>query len=184
MISLYKLYNSLCPKNRPTHSFYLTPFAKLKRDCWYKGSPVGHGKLAEVVPRLMKSAVMEGYFTNHSLHVTAATRMYDAQLGEATIMSRTGHCSVDGARAYKRTSEKLSKLYSAVLNTQKKQKLERIPEKKSGVAGSENTAPEVSPFASHSAILVFNLAGPLREQRGPGTSFMRKACKNIVGEVN
>ena len=65
-------------------------------------------------------------------------------------MSRTGHHSVDGVRAYKRTSEKLRELSSAVLNTQKKQKLEPIPEsadKKSDVAGSENTAPEVSPFA-------------------------------------
>ena len=67
LISLYKLYNSLCPKNRLAHSFYLTPLAKPKKDCWYKASPVGHGKLAEVVPRLMKSAGIEGYFTNHSL---------------------------------------------------------------------------------------------------------------------
>ena len=150
LISLYKLHNSLCPKNRPAHSFYLTPLAKLKKDCWYKASPVGHGKLAEVVPRLMKSAGIEGYFTNHSLRVTAATRTYDAQLDEATIMSKTGHRSVDGVRAYKRTSEKFRELSSAVLNTQKKQKLEPIPEsadKKSDVAGSENTAPEVSLFA-------------------------------------
>ena len=156
LISLYKLYNSLCPKNRPAHSFfYLTPLAKPKKDCWYKASPVGHGKLAEVVPRLMKSAVMEGYFTNHSLHVTAATRMYDAQLDEATIISRTGHRFVDGVRAYKRTSEKLRELSSAVLNTQKKQKLEPIPgsaDKKSDVAGSENTAPVVSPFAKPPSI--------------------------------
>ena len=65
-------------------------------------------------------------------------------------MSRTGHRSVDGARAYERTSEKLRELSSAILNTQKKQKLEPISEsaeKKSDVAGSENTAPEVSPFA-------------------------------------
>ena len=37
-----------------------------------------------------------------------------------------------------------------ILSTQKKQKLDPIPEsveKKSDAAGSENTAPEVSPFA-------------------------------------
>ena len=87
-----------------------------KRIAGTKFSAVGHGKLAEVVPRLMKSAGIEGYFTNHSLRVTAATRMYDAQLDEATIMSRTGHRSVDGVRAYKRTSEKLREHSSAVLH--------------------------------------------------------------------
>ena len=65
--------------------------------------------------------------------------MYDAQLDEATVMNRTKYRSVDGVRAYKRTSEKLRELSSAVL------KLEPIPgsaEKKSDMAGSENTAPE------------------------------------------
>jgi len=44
-------------------------------ECWYKASPIGHCKLAEVVPGLMKSAGVKGYFTNHSLCVTAATLM-------------------------------------------------------------------------------------------------------------
>ncbi len=42
--------------------------------------------------------------------VTAMTRMYDAQVDEATIMSRTGHRSGDGVRAYKKTSDKLRDL--------------------------------------------------------------------------
>ena len=67
----------------------------------------------------MKAANIQGYFTNHSLRVTAATRMYDAQLDEATIMSRTGHRSVDGVRAYKRTTNRLQELSSAVLNDPK-----------------------------------------------------------------
>ena len=42
--------------------------------------------------------------------------MHDAQLDEATIMSRTGHCSVDGVRVYKRTTTVLQELPSAILN--------------------------------------------------------------------
>ena len=42
--------------------------------------------------------------------------MYDAQLDEATIMSRTGHHSVNGVRAYKRTTTALQELSSAILN--------------------------------------------------------------------
>ena len=48
----------------------------------------------------MKNASIPGYFTNHSLRVTAATRLYDAQVDEATIMEKTGHRSVEGIRTY------------------------------------------------------------------------------------
>ena len=44
-------------------------------NCWLKRMPLGHCKLAEVVPRLMKSASKPECFTNHSLCVTAATRL-------------------------------------------------------------------------------------------------------------
>ena len=64
----------------------------------------------------MKDANIQGYYTNHSLRATATTRMYDAQLDEATIMSRTGHHSVDGVRAYKRTTTVSQELSSAILN--------------------------------------------------------------------
>ena len=77
--------------------------------------PIGHNKLADTVPRLMREAGIEGYFTNHSLRATATTRLYDAQVDEASIMERTGHRSVNGVRTYKR-SEKLCELTSAVLN--------------------------------------------------------------------
>ena len=69
-----------------------------------------------MIPRLMKESNIKGYFTNHSLRASATTRMYDSQLDEATIMSRTGHCSVDGVRAYKRTTAVLQELSSSILN--------------------------------------------------------------------
>ena len=66
---LVRLYNSLCPTNRPANSFYLTPFVKPRYDCWYRATPMGHNKLADVIPRLMRSAGIKGYFTDHSLRV-------------------------------------------------------------------------------------------------------------------
>ena len=83
--------------------------------------PIGHNKLADTIPHLMRKAGIEGYFTNHFLQATATTRLYDAQVDEASIMERTGHQSVSGVRTYKR-SEKLCELTSAVLN----QDLKRI----------------------------------------------------------
>ena len=109
----------------PDHAFYLAPLSRPKENCRFKRTPLGHCKLAEVVPRLMKSAGILGYFTNHSLRATATTRLYDALVDEATIMERTGHRSTDGVRAYKRTSEKLKESSSNVLNQcEKKPKVE------------------------------------------------------------
>lgn len=45
------------------------PLTQAKDNIWFKQSPSGHCKLAEVVPRLMKSAGIPGYFTNQSLRV-------------------------------------------------------------------------------------------------------------------
>ena len=117
---LYKLYTSLCPADRPDSAFYLAPLTHPKENCWFKRVPLGHCKLAEVVPRLMRSASIPGYFTNHFLRVTAATRLYDAEVDEATIMDRTGHRSVEGIRTYKRASDKLKQLSSNVLNQNSK----------------------------------------------------------------
>ena len=83
---------------------------------WYSRIPIGHNKLADTVPRLMREAGIDGYFTNHSLRVTATTRLYDSQIDEASIMQRTGHRSVEGVRAYKRSSNKLCEVTSAILN--------------------------------------------------------------------
>jgi len=47
---------------------------------------------------------------------TSTTCMHDAQLDEASIMQHTGHGSVNGVHAYKRHTEKLEELTSAVLN--------------------------------------------------------------------
>ncbi len=64
----------------------------------------------------MKSASFTGYYTNHSLRASAATRMFTPGVDEQAIMSVTGHSSTDGVRAYKRISEQLKELTSDVLN--------------------------------------------------------------------
>ena len=63
----------------------------------------------------MKQAGSSGYFTNHSLRVSAATRLFESNVDEQLIMDRTGHSS-KGVRAYKQTTTKLCEVTSNILN--------------------------------------------------------------------
>ena len=67
--------------------------------------------------RLCKEAGLEGYKTNHSLRVTAATRLYNAGVDEQQIMQRTRHWSIEGVRLYKRTSEQQQEDVSSLLES-------------------------------------------------------------------
>ena len=102
--------------DRPDNAFYLRPLAKPKSDIWYQKSAVGHNMLANVIPRLFKQAGISGHFTNHSLRATAATRLFDAEVDEQLIMSRTGHSSNNGVRSYKHVTDQLREKTSNVLN--------------------------------------------------------------------
>ena len=67
--------------------------------------------LGKVISGVMKQAGFEGHYTNHSLRVSLATRLFDAQVDEQLIMSRTEHSSTDGVQA-----NKLKQVTSDVLN--------------------------------------------------------------------
>ena len=115
LIRLYKLYVSKCPVDRPDGAFYLKPLSKPTDTCWYQKTPVGHNVLQKTVRRLCESAGFDGYFTNHSLRATTATRLFEARVDEQLIMQQTGHTS-NAVRSYKRVGEKLRALTSDVLN--------------------------------------------------------------------
>ena len=91
--------------DRPASAFYLTPLAQPKGALWYSKTPLGHNMLGRIVTDMMKKAGYEGHYTNHSLRVSLATRLFDAQVDKQLIISRTGHSSTDGVRAYKKGLE-------------------------------------------------------------------------------
>ena len=55
---------------------------------------------------MMKQAGVPGRYTNHSLRVTAATRMFSCRVDEQIIKEKTGHRS-NAVWSYKRTDESL-----------------------------------------------------------------------------
>ena len=90
----------MCPKDRPDNAFYLKPLSNPKLDCWFCKVPLGHNVLQQVVPNFFKAAGIPGHYTNHSLRVTSATRLFEACVDEQLIMQRTGHSST-AVRTYK-----------------------------------------------------------------------------------
>ena len=107
-IHIYKTYMSRCPSDRPAGAFYLQPLSKPKSDTWFSKVPCGHNTLQKIVPKLLGLVGI--------LPPIAATRLFEGGVDEQLIMSRTGHSSREGVRAYKRTSTKLSEVTSDVLN--------------------------------------------------------------------
>ena len=57
----------------------------------YKASPNGHNSLSATVKKLTTLIGETGYFTNHSLRRTCATRLFQKRVDEQRNMAITGH---------------------------------------------------------------------------------------------
>ena len=104
-VTLFKRYLELLRENRPHYAFYFQPLKIPTPSCWYSKKPLGHHALRNTLSRLCKQAGITGYKSNHSQRATAATRLYRSGIDEQLVMERTGHCSLEGKRSYKRTSD-------------------------------------------------------------------------------
>ena len=110
LVRLYQKYVNLCPPEPKSDALYKYSLSEgNQRPCqWYSDKPVGVNSISKCVSNLVKQAGKEGHFTNHSLRVTAATRMFEGGIEEQLVKEKTGHRS-DAIRAYKRTSDSLMK---------------------------------------------------------------------------
>ena len=115
------LYKYFCKLSigRTCPALYLRPYTKFTPEKWYMNSPVGVNKLQGVVKQVCKDAGLDGYYTNHSLRSTAATRMYQSDTPEQVIQEITGHRSL-AVRSYKRTSNYQHKVASNSIFTEPK----------------------------------------------------------------
>lgn len=104
LLKLYELYLSKCDPKRPENIFYFRPKTTQNRNIWYTCSAIGHNTLAGTVKRMFDTAGIPGFFTNHSLRATAATRLYEASIDEQLITEVTGHRST-AVCSYKRSNE-------------------------------------------------------------------------------
>ncbi len=95
------------PKCNALYKYELPP-GRVTAHTWYQDRPLGINAVAKVVNMLMMRAGIPGRFTNHSLHVTAATRMFNAGVEEQVIKECTSYKS-DAVRTYKCTSDSVLK---------------------------------------------------------------------------
>ncbi len=107
---LYEKYILLLPDNPKCGAMYKYGLSKatLSPRCWFTDKPVGVNALKKVISNMMKEAGISGRFTNHSLHATTATRMFQKGVNEQLIKCVTGHKS-DSVRVYKKPSDTLLK---------------------------------------------------------------------------
>ena len=119
------MYLSLLPQDRSSHAFYLQPLRNYNCNCWFQDKPVGVNKLQKVVKVICEKGGLPGYYTNHSLRATAATRLYHSNFDEQVIQEVTGHRSL-AVRDYKRTCSSQRKLASKCLAGENSESCEAI----------------------------------------------------------
>ena len=114
-VKIIETYLSRLPTKRKCKAFYLQPKKHYKEGEWYLDRPVGANTLREVVATVCDKAGFKGYFTNHSLRSSSATRMYHSGIDEQIIQEITGHRS-NAVQSYKRTSDDQKRLASQIVS--------------------------------------------------------------------
>ncbi|XP_013380784.1 zinc finger MYM-type protein 2 [Lingula anatina] len=115
-VRIYKKYMELSPKDNRDDSFYLQPLQKWRENVWFSRQPIGVNTLSNFTRETCEKAGLKGFYTNHSLRATTATRLFRRGVDEQLIMTKTGHRSVEGVRSYKRPSEQQEQHISRILD--------------------------------------------------------------------
>ena len=108
-VEIIAKYLSLIAKNRKCLSFHLHPLKNYSNNVWLKDKLVGVNKLRDTVKDVCKKANLPGFYTNHSLRSTSATKMYRSNIDEQLIQEITGHRSL-AVRSYKRMCDNQHKI--------------------------------------------------------------------------
>ena len=106
-VRLLDKYLSLLPPVRSEsskHNFYLRSMDKFNPGQWFTTQVVGLNTLKKTVGKMSTNAGFEGFFTNHSLHRSSTTRLFQAGVEKKIIKEFTGHHS-DALDKYEITSE-------------------------------------------------------------------------------
>ncbi len=140
IINIFKKYTNLLPAGGKSPAFYKHSLPKfsLKPGQWYADRPVGINLLKKTVKTIAEKGGLTGYFTNHSLRSSCATRMYSAGVDKQLIMETMGHRS-ECVRQYKRTSEDLLRAVQETISAVSESKqVKTVVSASSGAAAESN----------------------------------------------
>ena len=103
-VRIIEKYLNLLPLTGVKPNLYLQSLKWPRPNIWYNTVPVGINSIRKVVGSLLKDVGLDGYFTNHSLRRTCATRLFQAGEDVKLIKEVTGHIS-DAVTKYQETSD-------------------------------------------------------------------------------
>jgi len=75
----------MSPKDGRDDMFYLQPLQREKHHIWYSRQPIGANTLATFTREACQQNGLTGYYTNHSLRATTATRLFTEGVVESTV---------------------------------------------------------------------------------------------------
>ena len=116
-VRLFDKYLSLCPQiksDKCKANFYLRNMNKPNPAQWYTRQVVGQNTLRKTVKEMLKSAKLDGYFTNHNLCRTGTTCLFQAGVSRKLVKEFTGHKS-DAVDQYQITSDDQRKMISKII---------------------------------------------------------------------
>ena len=159
-VRLVEKYLNLLPIGGKKPNLYLQSLRKPKPYCWYSSLPVGINKLRGVVSTMLRDAGLDGYFTNHLLRRTCATRLFQAGQNVKIVKEITGHIS-DAVHKYQTTSDQQRMGASSVIQGDlKPKKLSEADQMQ--IVESPNIAPNEKKFSLPK--LVFNNSDRIEEK--------------------
>ena len=116
-VHLVDKYMSLCPpvtKLSIKPNFYLHSLERTNPAQWYSTQVVGLNTLKKTVVEMLKNTKLGGFFSNHSLHRTGISRLFQAGVPQKLIKEYSGHRS-EALDRYQIPSEKQIQEISRVL---------------------------------------------------------------------
>ena len=84
-VRLFEKYIGLLPSAKSCKKLYMRPKIKPTPVVWYCDQAYGNNNIGSTVKKLCKMGGIEGKYTNHSLHATSASRMYQSDIPEQVI---------------------------------------------------------------------------------------------------
>ena len=113
-VRIVEKYMNLLPVEGKKRNLYLQTLKVPRPNCWYSSTPLGINKVRAVVGSILKKSGLDGFFTNHSLRRTCATRLFQAGQSVKIVKEITGHVS-DAVHKYQTTSDEQRMAVSKII---------------------------------------------------------------------